>query len=400
MPLYNYTAKDEKGIKKNGTVDARDKNTAVELLKSQNLFVVSLEEKKESLLLELIKFRGVPSSEVVAFTRQFSTMISAGLPISKALDVLTEQTQNANLKRILYDILKSVEGGLSLSEALGRYSDVFSPTYQALVRAGESSGKLDEILNRLAIKMEEQREISARFRGAMIYPAIVFIAMIGVFILLMVFVIPKLADMYRNMNVELPKITQVMIVVSDFMAKNLLWFPVVAVVAGLFIRYFLKTEQGREIVSEVTFKLPIFGKIAKLKELSQFTSTLSLLLASAVPIVESLGIVSTVAGSPSFKRAAKEAASQVEKGNELADYFKSNQIFPPLVSQMAGVGQETGKMDEVLQKVAVYFDGELNHLIQGLSAALEPIILIILGTMVGFLIVSIITPIYKITSSI
>lgn len=400
MALFNYAATDSSNIKRTGTVDARTKEVALSLLRDQGLFVTSISEKKQSILEDILNFRGVPKSEVVAFTRQFSTMISAGLPLSRALEVLAKQSGNSLQRKVLYDVLRSVEGGASLSSALGRYPDVFPPTYQALVRAGESSGKLDEILMRLADTMESERALNGKFTSAMIYPAIVMIAMVGVFFMLMVFVIPKLSEMYKNLNVPLPMVTQVMMATSDFMVKNVVLILVGAVVAVLLARYALRTEHGRSFTSEVMFRLPVFGRINKQKDLTQFTRTLSLLISSAVPIVEALAIVSEVAGNRAFRIAAQEASRQVEKGNELSEYFKSNPVFPPLVGQMTSVGEETGKVDEVLGRVATYYDGEVDHLVHGLSAALEPIILIILGTMVGFLIISIITPIYKITSAI
>jgi type IV pilus assembly protein PilC len=400
MPVYKYVATNSEGVRRTGIVDARNQDLAVGLIKQQGLYVVSLAEKENSVFDSLLDFRGVPTSELVGFTRQFSTMISAGLPLSRALDVLTQQSESKLLKKVLYDVLRSVEGGSSLSEALGRYPRVFSPTYQALVAAGESSGNLDVILSRLATRMEAERELNAKFKGAMIYPAIVLLAMVGVFFLLMIFVIPRLAEMYTNLGVELPIITQVMIAVSNFMVANVILILVAMVGVFFGIRAFLQSETGHQMFSAVLFKVPVFGKINRMKEIDQFMSTLSLLLSSAVPIVESLHIVSDVVRSNAYKRAAMEAANQVEKGNDLATYFKSNPIFPPLVGQMSGVGQETGKMSEVLEKVSSYFQGEIDHLVKGLSAALEPLILILLGAMVGFLILSIITPIYKITSAI
>lgn len=400
MAIYKYVAKDVAGNNRYGTVDARTKDLAFNLLKTQGLFVVSLDEKKESFSDKLLDFRGVPATEVVSFTRQFSTMLNAGLPLSRAMEVLANQTANSTFKKILLDILRSVEGGSSLSSALGRYPLVFPSTYQALVRAGESSGKMDEILKRLANTMEADRELNAKFKAAMVYPIIVFIAMLGVFVILMIAVVPKLADMYKGMNVPLPLVTRLMISGSDFMLKNQLVLLVLSVGAVLLIRYFLRTEQGRYLTTELTFRLPVFGKINKEKELSQFMRTLALLMNSAIPIVEALNIVGSVVESHAFRMAAIEASKQVEKGNPMSQYFKSNPIFPPVVGQMAGVGEETGKMDEVLDRVANFYDGEVDHLIKGLSAALEPIILVLLGAMVGFLIISIITPIYKITSSI
>lgn len=400
MPIFKYVAKDVGGASRSGTVDARTKELALNLLKTQGLFIVSLDEKHESIFEELLSFRGVPKTEVVAFTRQFSTMISAGLPISRALEVLANQIQNNVFKKMLFDVLRSVEGGSSLSSAMGRYPNVFSPTYQALVRAGEASGKLDDILKRLASNMEEERELNSKFKAAMVYPVIIFFAMTGVFFILMVFVIPKLADMYEGLNVPLPKVTQMMIDMSKFMVDHKILIVIGSIAAMILIRYLLKTDQGKYAMTEVTFRLPVFGRINKEKELAQFTRTLSLLMNSAIPIVEALSIVSNVVTSHAFRTAAAEASHQVEKGNSLSSYFKSNPVFPPVVGQMASVGEETGKMDEVLDRVASYYDGEVDHMVKGLSAALEPIILVMLGTMVGFLIISIITPIYKITSAI
>jgi len=400
MPLYKYKANDSKGIRKAGTVDAHSQEAAVTLLKQQGLYIVTIEEKRASFLDDFMNIRGVSMAELVGFTRQFSTMISAGLPLTKSLDVLTTQAQSSLLKKILYDVLRSVEGGLPLSEALGRYPDVFTPTYQALVSAGESSGNLDIILKRLAEKLEAERELSSKLKGAMIYPSIIFTAMIGVFFLLMIFVIPKLAVMYESLDVELPAITKFMLGLSTFMVNYVVFIILSIVGLVLGFRTFRKSDYGYSVVSELSFKIPVFGRINKMKDLDQFMSTLALLLSSAVPIVESLNIVSEVVQNRAFKEAAATAAKEVEKGNELAEYFSSNPVFPPLVAQMAGVGQETGKMDEVLEKVSEYLRGEIDHLVKGVSAALEPIILVILGTMIGFLIISVITPIYKITSSI
>jgi type IV pilus assembly protein PilC len=400
MPVFSYSATDSNGNRKVGTVDARNEDLAVSLLKNQGFFVINLSKKKNSIMEEISGFIGVPEGEVVTFTRQFSTMISAGLPIARALEVLAEQSTNDSLKKILYDVLRDVEGGAPLSSALTRYPKVFSPTYQALVKAGESSGKLDDILKRLAVTMESDRDLKAKFKSAMIYPAIVMIAMVGVFIMLMVFVIPKLSAMYESLNVELPIMTQIMITVSDFMVDR--FYVVIAVVVGVgfALRAFLRTAEGRELISTIAFTLPVFGKINRQRDMTMFTRTLGLMISSAIPIVEALKIVANVVSSTQYKQGALEAASVVEKGNSLSEYFKHNKHFPPLVSQMVSVGEETGQLDQVLDKVANYFHGEVDNSVAGLSAALEPIILVMLGGMVGIMIISIITPIYKITTSI
>lgn len=400
MPIFNYTAADEQGKKVTGSVDARSKDIAVNLIKQKGFYLLSISEKRASLIDEALSFAGVPKSEIVSFTRQFSTMVSAGLPIANSLEVLVNQTTNKLLKEALVDVLRAVEGGSTLSAALARHPTIFNVTYQSLVTAGESSGSLDVILDRLAQRLEEERELEAKFKGAMIYPVIVTLAMIGVFFILMIFVVPKLADMYKNLNVPLPVVTQVMINTSNFMINNKFLMLLIIGFSFFGMRLFLKSPQGSKLFSDIMFIVPVFGKINRLRDLDQFTSTLALLLSSAVPIVESLNIISGVVNNSAYKAAAKDAAIQVEKGMLLSDYFKANPIFPALVAQMAGVGQETGKMDEVLGKISKYFKTELDHLIDGLSAALEPIILVTLGIMVGFMIISIITPIYKITSAL
>ncbi len=400
MPYYRYTTIDKAGRKHAGMVDARSKDLALSLLKSQGFYVVKVVEKKPSIFASLVELRGVPTKETVAFTRQFSTMISAGLPMSNALDVLAKQTTNDPMRKVLFNILQDIEGGSSLSEALGKYPDVFSVTYQSLVRAGEYSGKLDILLQKLAENLEDRAELKAKFISALIYPAIVVLAMVGVFFVLMLYVVPKLATMYESLNVDLPFLTIIMIGISNFMVRYM--YVLVLGAVGMFfgLRYFFGTTRGKELLSELSFRAPVLGKLNSRKELTEFTRTFSLLIGSAVPIVESLNIAAQAITNKGYQEAALSAARYVEKGNTLSEYFKKNPAFPKIFGQMVSVGEETGKMDEVLEKLADYFDGEVDSLIKGFSAAVEPLILILLGSMVGLLIISIITPIYKITSAI
>jgi type IV pilus assembly protein PilC len=400
MPVYTYTVKNNLGGTVTGTVEARNHEAAVGFLKAQGFTVVSISEKTSSILDFLSDFRGIPHGEVVAFTRQFSTMISAGLPIARALEVLSSQATNKKLKQTITEVLRSVEGGASLSSSLAAHPKVFSATYVSLVRAGESSGKLDNILKKLADNLEADRELTSKFKSAMIYPMVIMIAMVGVIAILMVFVMPKLTQMYKDMDVELPAITQAVIGTSDFMVRYIYIVAIVVVGIVLLIRSFLISDKGKNIISEVIIKIPVFGKITLQKDYASFCRTLSLLIGAAVPIVDALNIVSVTMSGAGLKRAIQEAARQVEKGNSLSSYFKTNPEFPPLLGQMAGVGEETGKTDEVLERVAIYYEGEVNNLVKGLSSALEPVILVMLGGMVGFLVISVITPIYKLTSSI
>lgn len=294
MPIFEYTAIDNAGNKKAGTVDARSKASAVSLIKKQGLFIVDLKEEKDDIIDQILSVRGVSDIEVVAVTRQLATMISSGLPIARGLEVLANQTDSRNLRKVLLSILRDVESGSTLAASLSKFPNIFSKTYIALVRAGEESGKLEKILLRLADKLESQREFKANFKSAMIYPIIVFIAMIGVFILMMVMVIPKLSEMYESLNVELPKMTQGTIAVSNFMVNY--WYIPLVLVVGLVlgVKSLLSTEEGKTIQSLVLSKTPIFGKLIKQKDLTEFSRTISLLTASGIPITESLEIVSEI----------------------------------------------------------------------------------------------------------
>jgi len=400
MPMFSYTAKNNVGGTVSGDVEARNRETAVSLLKNQGFTVISIKEKSSDVGDLLSDLKGVPFGEVVTFTRQLSTMISAGLPISRSLEVLSNQAENKKFKKIISEILRSVEGGSSLSASFSAYPKVFSNTYVSLVKAGESSGKLDIILKKLADNMEADRELSSKFKSAMIYPMVVMVAMVAVVIILMVFVMPKLTEMYEGMQIELPATTKFIIGLSDFVTKYIYIILIVVVGAVIGIRSFLSSEKGKGLISEIIIKIPVFGKITLQKDYASFSRTLSLLIGAAVPIVDALNIVSVTMSGMQLRKSIQEAARQVEKGNSLSAFFKSDSNFPSLLGQMTGVGEETGKTDEVLERVAVYYEGEVNNLVKGLSSALEPIILVMLGIMVGFLVISVITPIYKLTSSI
>lgn len=401
MALFNYIARDQNGKQLNGIVEAANESAAISLVRSKGFYVISLTKKEGETFLEILSdLRGVPLSEKVAFTRQLATMVGAGLPLPKALEVITAQSTNAKMKKIITECLRDVEGGSPLSVSIGKYPSVFSPTYKALLRAGEASGKMQEILGKLAETMEAQQEFRSKFKAALIYPAIVSVTMVGVFIIMMVFVIPKLSAMYKSLNAELPLPTQIMVGISNFMVTY--WWFLIIVSIGLFIGfiYFKRTDVGKDIMSKIAFSIPVMGRINKEKELTEFTQTFSLLIGSGIPIVEALQIVSEVVENDLYKISLERAAKSVEKGYSLSRYLKTDPNFPPVVSQMIAVGEETGALDSIMEKLSFYFSGETENAVKGLSSAIEPLILIMLGGMVGLMILSIITPIYKLTSSL
>jgi type IV pilus assembly protein PilC len=398
--LFSYSAKDTNGQKVVGEVDAKSSDAALNLLKDKGLFVLSLQSKKMGLKGLLGDFFGVPETEVVIFTRQFSTMIGAGLSISKCLDVLVEQTDNLKMRKIVLDAQAAVSGGTPISSALSKYPKVFSSTYIALLAAAESSGQLDEVLLRLADMLEADRDVKGRIKSAMIYPAIVMTAMFLVFVLMMTVVMPKLADMYSSMGVDLPAMTVFMMKVSAFMIRYKFILIVVGGIGVYFMKSFLNTEYGRNFKSQLGFKLPVFGHVNKLKEYTLFSRTLSLLVKSGVPLVDSLNIVSGVVSNYIFKKAVVGSSKAVEKGATLSSSMFTQKAFPPIFPRMTLIGEETGQLDDILFKVSQFYANETDIAVRRLSTALEPIILIILGIGVGGLIISIITPLYSITQAI
>lgn len=398
MPIFKYTAKDSDGITKEGVLEAESKIKAAEILSSTKLTPITILEDKKRINLKFLS--GVKGSDLVTFTRQLATMVTSGLPLSQAMQTLQLQTSSDKLKEVLRAIRSEIEAGSSLSQALEQHPDVFSPLYVNLVRVGEASGKLDQVLNNLADSVERSYTFRSNLRAAMIYPALVTVTMIGVFIFLVTFVVPQLAQVYESFDADLPLQTRLIIAISDLFVKR--WWLVLivsAVVVFSFLR-FRKTESGKRILAKISLKLPVFGNLLKEIEVTEFTRTLGLLVGSGVPILESLEIVSGSMRNLIYQEQVVLSAKQVEKGISVGVALSSVTDFPPMLTQMVSVGEETGKLDEVLTRLADFMQSEVDLKVKNLSAAIEPIILVALGAMVGFLVISIVLPIYQLTSVI
>ncbi len=400
MPIFSYSTKSKDGKTFTGLVEASGSEQAVSILRDRGWVVTSLYEKESprELSFWLKKLNRVSEAEKVIFTRQLATMSEAGLPLDKSLDILTKQTKNVRLKEIMEAAHRDVEGGSSLSASLSRYPEVFDRVYVNLLKAGEASGSLDKVLSRLAEVGEQNREFAGALKQAMIYPVIVIGSMSLVFIIMVVFVLPKLTDMYKDLGVPLPLPTQIMMGFSSLIVNQ--WWLLIIIGIGLFFafRYFAKTTYGQYKLAALMLHLPVFGKITATSELAQFSRTLSLLVASGLPFLECLEIVSLGLKNVLYRDALKEAAKQVERGINLSVPLRSNPLFPPILSQMLTVGEETGKMDDVLFKVSKFFEDDVSRSLKVITTALEPAIMIVLGILVGVLVFSIITPIYKLTS--
>ena len=399
MKRFIYKAKDKTGKLVTGEVEASTIEVAAKLVHGRGLVVISLTPVRESLFGIIKKLRErITVGDVTTFTRQLATMINAGLPITDALVILRTQTSGA-MQKVVAQILSDIEGGESLSASLSRHPKVFSPTYIALIKSGELGGVIDEVLARLADNMEKQQEFKGKVSGALIYPAIIVVGMFVVAIVMMVFVIPKLMALYGEFNAKLPMATKILITISNAFVKFWPIFLVVGVVGFYAFMAYRRTPKGRRKTDELIFKLPIIGELQKQIVLTELTRTLSLMVGSGVSILDALNISAGVVGNVVLSDALKDAAKQVEKGFPIAYSFsKHPEAFPFILSQMIAVGEETGKMQEVLQKVSHVFEIESDQKVKALTSAIEPLVMIILGLGVGFLVIAIILPIYNLTS--
>jgi len=402
MPVFNYSARDSKGKTISGLVEAPSSQIAARILREKELFVINVREAKSSFNMQtyMQQFSHVGFSDVVNFTRQLATMVVAGLSLPESLSILRSQITNPAFSNVLMDIEHQITSGGNLADALSHHPKIFSPIYIALVRAGESSGMLDKVLNRMAETLESQREFQSKVKGAMIYPVIVVIGMIGVMFVMMTFVIPKLTDLYKDFGIDLPFTTRMLMTVSSFFVK-FWWLMIAAMIGGLTVfQKWRKTPPGEYMVDSLILKIPIFGELQKKIMLVDFTRTLGMLISSGIHILDGLRILKNSLGNVIFRNAITEIADKVEKGFPLGAMFAQYDIFPPIVSQMIKVGEETGKVDETLVKVSRYFETESEHLVKGLTTAIEPIIMVVLGLGVGFIVLSVVTPIYNLTNQI
>jgi len=396
---FRYAARDGSGKMIRGTVDAVDVKSAAGVLKERKMLPISLDQDSKSMNLAnfTVKWGRISVSDMANFTRQLSTMITAGLPLTDSLSLLRMQSGPA-LSPVVSAILLDVQSGVSLSEAMGKHPQAFSKVFVSLVKAGEAAGVVETILNRLADNLEKSREFKAKVISAMIYPVIVLLGMVGVMMVMMVVVVPKLTEVYKQFNADLPVATKTVIAISDFMVNY--WFIVIILMGGLVAGgvAYLKTPVGKRWWDDLLYKIPIVGPLSKQVMMTELTRTLALLVGAGVSVVEALNIVADALGNVVIESEIKLIAKRVEKGFPISISFSESGHFPPIAGQMIAVGEETGKLDDVLTKLSSYFESESEQKVKGLTAAIEPLIIILLGIGVGFLIFAIILPIYDITN--
>lgn len=396
---FAYKAKNVRGKTVKGIVESRTRQGAIKLLQEKGLVILGVDEKKQTLFEMLFSsfFQKVGIGDLVLITRQLSTMMNTGLPLSQALSLLEEQT-DGRLSLIIGRVLVKVEGGDSLADALEEEGGAFDQVYLASIRAGEGGGVLEEVLQRLADNLEKKKEFLGKVKGAMVYPAIVVVGMILVSFIMMVFVIPKMMELYDEFDADLPLPTQILMGVSNFFSNNLWVFPVLAVIIFIVFRVLMSKKKYRFRYNELKLDVPIIGPLNKAVNLAEINRTLSILLSAGVPLVESLEIVGKTAGNEVYEDALNYSASRVEKGLPLSTSWEEASVFPLIMVQMASTGEETGQLDEVLGKVSEYFETEAEEKVKGLTSAIEPLIMVVLGIGVGFLVIAIIMPLYNLTA--
>ena len=344
-------------------------------------------------------FQKVSFNDIVDFTRQLAMMLNAGLSLVDSLEILKKQTYKESLLKLYEDIDKEIRAGKSLSFALEKHPQYFKSVYIALVKAGEASGKLSEILLRLADNLDREREFRGKLKGAMIYPALVITAMIGVVFIMITFVLPKLLNIYKDFNIDLPITTQILISISEFSQKYWLFILLYILGIGFAIKKYLETERGKRAFDEFLLRLPVIGNVIAKSVLVESTRTLAILTSAGVSILDGLRIIIDTTDNLVFKEAFKRVYEDVKKGISMGESMQNEEVFPPMLVQMVKVGENTGHLDDTLKRIAKFFEMESELAIKAMTSLIEPAILIVLAFGVGFLVLSVITPIYNLTGS-
>jgi len=404
MPRYSYIAKSTKGKREQGVMESESEFQLARILRSQGLILISAKEEtliKKKPGIEIPFFKNVSILEKMMFTRNLRVMISAGIALPRGLEILSDQARSKSLKEALLGTKNEIIKGRSFSESLSDYPEIFSELFTSMIKVGEEGGRLEEVLGILTRQMEREYDLQSKIKGAMMYPAVVISAMIGIGALMLVMVIPKIAETFRELEVSLPRTTQFIIWLGENMAKKWYFLVLGIGVLGFLFVQFRKTKDGRRIIDTMMLKMPILSPLLKKTSSAYTTRILSSLIASGVPITRSLEILSGTLGNVHYQEAMKTASEKVEKGVKLSDILADYQnIYPSLVIQMIAVGEETGKTSEILEKLADFFEEEVTNSTKNLASVIEPLIMLLVGGAIGFFAISMVQPMYSMLEAI
>ncbi len=401
MPVYLWQGKNARGEKKKGEMEASSEEVVRANLRRTKIEATKIKPKPKDLFANVAFLQPkVKETDIILFARQFSTMIDAGLPIIQCLDILYTQQENATFKKILKSIKETVEGGATLAESLKKYPKQFDDLFVNMVAAGEAGGILDTILRRLSTYMEKAAKLKAQVKGAMTYPVVTLIIAAIVLAVILVFVIPVFQDMFADFGSKLPAFTQMVIDVSNFTKRNIIWIVIGLILFVFAFRKTYKTEKGREMIDDLLLKMPIFGVIIRKVAVAKFTRTMGTMLSSGVAILEALDIVAKTAGNKTIEKAVYAVRADIAEGRTMADPLQESGVFPAMVCQMIAVGESTGALDSMLEKIAIFYDDEVDQAVENLTALIEPFMLVFLGVTIGGLVIAMYLPIFKMAGTI
>lgn len=400
MRRFSYKARDPKTNKTiKGVIQAENERAAGKMLIEQGLVPGRIDEADENSWLAKLKQK-VSTKDKIVFTRQFATLIGAGLPLSNALRTLVEQTESKPMKRVIEDILQQVEAGKSLEEACSKHPDVFNKVYLSLLQAGEASGTLDLALKRLADQQEKDESMMSKIRGAMTYPAIVLVVIIAVVIFMMVMVVPQVENLYSDMGKELPGATKALVGISNFIILR--WYVVLiaVIVFGIVFVQYLRTDTGKKMLATFLLNVPIFKGLFLRLYNARFARTMQMLLSTGVAMLDSMQMAAEATNNLVYEAQIVAAKDTVQAGKPLSDALKNKKYMLPLVPQMSSIGEESGKIDEMLGKAAQVYEDELDEQINAISTMIEPILMVVMALLIGFIVLAVLMPIYSLVSSV
>jgi len=395
MSVFEYTARTATGEETIGTMDASSREEVVQQLRKNRMMVVRVREQRKRR-----KGGRVPIRDTVVFTRQFATMVNSGLPLVQALDILARQTENKTLSEVTKQVVYDVESGNTLADALSKHPNAFSQLYVNMVAAGEAGGILDTIMLRLATFLEKNDAIIRKVKGAMVYPSVIFSVAILAVLVLLIFVIPTFQNMFASVNLELPLPTRIVIAMSAFLQG--FWWAIIVGGVGLFfgIRSYYGTDNGKLVIDKTLLGFPVLGDLLRKSSVSRFTRTLGTLLASGVSILDGLEITARTAGNRVIHDAVMESRGSIAGGETIAGPLEKSGVFPPMVTSMIAVGEATGGLDEMLSKIADFYDDEVDAAVSTLLSLMEPIMIVFLGVIVGGMIVAMYLPIFDMINAV
>jgi type IV pilus assembly protein PilC len=400
MANFKYVVKAQDGKSMSGVIEAKDRNDAIGMLRKRDLFIVSVSEpvsRFKAFSLTSSK-KKIKLDDLVVFSRQLATMVDAGIPLVGALDILGDQIDNRTFGDIILQVRKDVEAGASLSDGLAKHRKIFSALFVNMVRAGESSGMLDEILDRLAEYLEKTAALQKKIQSAMVYPAVVSGMACAITLLLLLKVIPVFKGIFSGFGAKLPTPTLILITISDFLQAYFLFAVIGLGAIGFFIVRYINTEKGRYQFDSLMLNMPIFGVLFTKVAVSKFTRTLSTLIKSGVPILAALEIVGKTAGNKAVETAIDKVRASVREGENIAEPLAKSKLFPAMVVRMVSVGEQTGELEKMLSKIADFYDEQVDAAVSGLTSMIEPLIIAFLGLVIGSIVICMFLPIFKISS--